>query len=403
MNEADTTKGLILVVDDVPVNTLILSELLGKAGYEVQTAADGKETFASLQRQLPDLILLDVMLPDSSGFEICKTLKKDEHKQDIPIIFLTALVETKDKLAGFEAGAVDYVTKPFNGVEILARVNTHIQLKKSRDMINAHNQKLEDTLEIRTKKLIKTERQAAFAQMIQGIVHNMRNPITNIIGSVGMIDMSRESMGDISSENARLQPALNSVWKYVDLIHRGVRKLDTMVKNMMIKSRSDISDMISKIDLNQLLEQEIDFYDVDLNIKQKVKKIIHLSEESLPVAVVPSAITQVFGNLFKNAIDAMYVQEDKQLEINSGRTDGFAWFSVKDNGPGIPPDVMHRICDPFFSTKPGEREKNDPGPTGTGLGLHFCKETATAYGGHFLIESQPNEGAKFIVRLPLAV
>ncbi|MCP4154030.1 MAG: hybrid sensor histidine kinase/response regulator [bacterium] len=399
MKDKQSDKGLILLVDDVPVNVLMLKEILTREGYTVVEANDAAQMFAQLEKQLPDLILLDVMLPDQSGFSICKQLKADEKTRDIPVIFLTAMVEVKDKLEGFKAGAVDYVTKPFNGIEILARVKTHIQLKESSDLIKEYNEQLEGLLERRTKELIRSERQAAFSQMLQGIVHNLRNPISNIIGSTNMLLMKQEAIDKALGEGPESEALSNWIWKYVDVIRRGETKIETMVNNMMIKSSSDKSDKIEKVDLNDILLQELDFYAADLNIKNKIEKRVDLNPKPLMLEVVPSEIAQIFSNLYKNAAEAMYEKEKGFMEICSGKTGKFAWFSVEDNGPGIPQQYVNKIFDPFFSSKPSKRKAGENGPIGTGLGLHYCKETSRSYGGKLEVETQPEKGTKFTVFL----
>jgi len=141
--------AVILLVDDVPQNIQVLGEILKDEGYSFAIAMSGKETFRLLEKELPDLILLDVMLPDTDGFEVCRRIKEKERTSEIPVIFLTARTETDDKVRGLELGAVDYITKPFEAAEVIARVRTHVQLKKSKDLIRQYYEELE-----REKKLL---------------------------------------------------------------------------------------------------------------------------------------------------------------------------------------------------------------------------------------------------------
>jgi len=145
---------VILLVDDVPQNIQILGEILKNEGYSFAIAMNGKETFHLLEKKLPDLILLDVMLPDTDGFKICGKLKENKITAEIPVIFLTAKTETEDKVKGLELGAVDYITKPFEAVEVIARVRTHVQLKKSKDLIRQYYEELEKEKKLLEKMAI---------------------------------------------------------------------------------------------------------------------------------------------------------------------------------------------------------------------------------------------------------
>jgi DNA-binding response OmpR family regulator len=142
-NKSDNNAPLILLVDDIPQNIQILHEILSEGNYSFAIAASGKETFAVLDKKIPDLILLDIMLEDTDGFEICKQLKENPRTAEIPVIFLTARVRLEDKVRGFQVGAVDYITKPFEEAEVIARVHTHLQLKQASDMIKEYNRQLE--------------------------------------------------------------------------------------------------------------------------------------------------------------------------------------------------------------------------------------------------------------------
>jgi diguanylate cyclase (GGDEF)-like protein len=141
--EVDYKAAMILLVDDIPDNIRVLGKILKEEGYSFAIATNGKETFDMLEQKIPDLILLDIMLPDSDGFEICKKLKENERTKDIPVIFLTAMTELEDKIRGFNAGAVDYITKPFEEAEVIARVSNHVRLKKSQDIIRQYYDDLE--------------------------------------------------------------------------------------------------------------------------------------------------------------------------------------------------------------------------------------------------------------------
>jgi two-component system NtrC family sensor kinase len=193
MSEAE----LILVVDDTPANLDVISEALTDAGYEVAIAIDGERALKQVQYTLPSLILLDVMMPGINGFETCRRLKASEATKDIPVMFMTALSDTADKIKGFQLGAVDYITKPFEEMEVLARVNTHIKLRNL-------NKELEQRVADRTAELtaaliqvkqsqlqlIQSEKMSALGNLVAGVAHEINNPVGFIYGNIKELNLS---------------------------------------------------------------------------------------------------------------------------------------------------------------------------------------------------------------------
>lgn len=168
----------------------------------------------------------------------------------------------------------------------------------------------------------------------------------------------------------------------------------------MAKSKSDNTDEIEIVDLNDIVNQELEFMDTDTRFKHKTKKSIYLVNDKLNVDIVPSELSQVFQNLVGNSLDALYSTQDAMLEIYTGRTDDSVWFSIQDNGPGIPKDIQSKIFDPFFSTKPKAKSTNSEEPVGTGLGLYMCSEMVHAYGGKIELKSKETLGTKVTVYIP---
>jgi DNA-binding response OmpR family regulator len=221
---AARTKPLILIVDDVPQNVQILHQILNTGDYSFAIATCGKEALKLVEKTPPDLILLDIMLGDIDGFDVCKDIKKDPNTADIPIIFLTAKVTIEDKIKGFKLGAVDYITKPFEDAEVAARVRTHIRLKRSSDMIKDYNRQLNETLaELQVsveefkqgqEQLIIREKEDTARMLSATASHEMHQPITVIMG---YLDLLKESM-DPDSQTPAQQ-------KYLERIENGLKKL----------------------------------------------------------------------------------------------------------------------------------------------------------------------------------
>ena len=385
MSKTDTEKtATILVVDDNPVNVKLIQSILSLEGYVVITAQNADECYSSLESIVPDLILLDIMLPDTDGFTICRTIKGDARFKDIPIIFISAVTDMDQILRGFEEGAVDYIIKPFFAREVIARVQTHISLKFAQDTIRDYNTHLEELLAIRTQELIRTERQAAFSQVIQGIIHNLKNPLSVMKMSVEMIENNPDSCMNM-----------------IRILNNSIEKMQNMIQSLMTKGKKENSDEIETVDINNSIQMEYELLKSISHYKGLSQFTLRLHNTPLKVRAVPSELAQIFNNLVKNAMEAMYHQGNGIITITTGKRGIFAWFSIKDNGPGIPEEIIRNIFDPFFTTKPREKTQESDEPTGTGLGLHFCNETIRSYGGKIEVHSQIGEGTEFIVYVPL--
>jgi CheY-like chemotaxis protein len=226
--EANNDKPLVLLVDDIPQNIQILHQILNMGEYSFAIATNGKETLEMVKKKLPDLILLDIMLGDIDGFEVCEHLKKDPETAAIPIIFLTAKVGVEDKVKGFKLGAVDYITKPFEDAEVVARVHTHIQLKKSNDIIKEYNHQLRESFnEMQSSyqelmesqlEIVEREKKSAVKALSANATHEMNQPITVI---QGYLDMFIESL-DMGSLNDMQK-------KYLTRIQEGLNKLIAII------------------------------------------------------------------------------------------------------------------------------------------------------------------------------
>ena len=397
--------ALILIVDDTPKNIQLLGNILSKEGFRLSVATGGQQALAMAAKNLPDIILLDIMMPDLDGFEVCERLKSDPATAHIPVIFLSAKTATEDKVRGFQLGGADYIIKPFEVSEVLARVRTHLQLKRAMESIHRYNHELENMLEARTKDLIHSERQAAFGMLIQGIVHNMNGPLGAISICTQSIEGAKQRMGDLpdgpsKSEQDDLQQHLDNVWESNAIVGAAQKKLVHMVQSMLAKSRSDKSSELLVVDLNDIVQQELNFLDADLDFKHEVTKDVKLSASKLSVEAVPAEIAQVLQNLIRNALDALAGQSDAAISVHTGEEGQQVWLSVRDNGPGIPEDVLTNIFDPFFTTKAPSENGTANGPVGTGLGLHYCRDTVKSYNGEITVDTAVGKGTTFTVYLP---
>ena len=398
-------RGVVLVVDDAQENIDVLVGVLSPA-HRVKAALSGARALTIAERSpAPDLILLDIELPDINGYEVCERLQRDPSTKAIPVIFITGRGAVHDKLRGFECGAVDYVTKPFEAGEVRARVETHLELRRARETIRRYSEDLEALLERRTRELVRSERQAAFGQLVQGIVHNLRNPLATVVMSLDELRELKEGAGDMLIDDRRqeLRALGHGMNAALRIATTASRRISHMLDALMAKSRSDQTRAPAVVDLNTLVKNEIDFLQADPRFKHGTEKQLDLWTSPILVEVVPGEVAQVFQNLVRNALDAMHESPTKRLRIATRIDGAMSRVEVTDSGPGIPSFIRERVFEPFFTTKPAEpgEQEGSAAPTGNGLGLWMCREAVAAAGGEIGFDTQVDEGTTFWVRLPL--
>ncbi len=394
MNLEAQPKSTILIVDDTPHNLGVLFEYLNSYGFKVLVAIDGESALEQAAYTKPDIILLDVMMPSIDGFEVCQQLKANQETEDIPVIFMTALSDTVDKVRGFNLGAVDYITKPLQHEEVLGRVKTHLTLRslqkeltEKNEELYQINQHLQELVEAKTKQLIAQEKSVIIGRLTQGVIHNIRNPLQVIVLCLDLL----ESMASKSSNIAMLETV-----KKVDI---ATNKINNIVDKLMRKSMIRSLDL--GVNINNLLSQSIELFQENLVFKNKLDKKITFDENMPMLKMNSTDISQVFDNLIDNAIDAMWKKDEPILTIVTRQDKDYIYVDFQDNGCGIEPENLSNIFEPFYTTKAiiGE-EKSSKEPTGTGLGLYTCVEILKPLGGEIKVTSQVGEGSIFTVVLP---
>jgi len=409
MNSSDSSSGgqeVILLVDDIPENLQLLSSLLAKEGYNISMAVNGLEALEIVPELKPDLILLDIMMPEMDGFTVCERIKKDDEFKEIPIIFISAKTELVDKVKGFRIGGADYITKPYQSAEVLARVKTQLALKHAQDTIRHHNAQLEEMVLKRTKQLLQAEKHAAFSLFIKGIIHNLKNPLTGIMGNselcrmyLQMLDRFPEFIA--ADKQEEYKDTVDKLKSSTAVLDRSSKRLLNLINSLLAKSRSEQTEKADTYDLNELLKQEIGFLDSDLRFKRLGDKNINLSNSSIFIEIIPSDLSQIIQNLVNNALDALGGKQDSRIDISSGENGEFGWLKISDNGPGIPKEIQDSIFDPFFTTKIKHDDDPDDSPAGTGLGLYTCAELVRNFNGTINIVSGPGMSTCFKIEFPL--
>jgi DNA-binding response OmpR family regulator len=396
MNDKNSERSIILIVDDNQTNLDVLFEFLRNYGFKVLVALDGESAIEQTEYIHPDLILLDIMMPGIDGFETCRRLKADPPTRDIPIIFMSALSDTIDQVKGFQAGAVDYITKPFQHEEVLSRIETHLTIRSLQKKLQeknaelAHlNQNLERLIEQKTKQLIDQEKTAIIGRLTQGMVHNLKSPLQVIQTSVDLIETKATKIQEESFSN------------YTKYIIQSVTKINQIMDTLMIKSRKEQNQDLQLVNINDLVQRELQLLEGNLYFKNKIKKKYFFDEQIDSIPLLYSYISQVFYNLINNAMDSMWEKKTRELTIVTRQDESKIYMDIADTGCGIAPEDLSKVFDPFYSSKPPKGEEKKEGePTGTGLGLYTCIELLKPFNGEIAISSNLGKGSVFTVVLP---
>ncbi|CAN2041842.1 histidine kinase [Candidatus Magnetomoraceae bacterium gMMP-15] len=384
-------KGNILVVEDNPKSLRLLDNMLTENGYTVRPASTGSLALKSALSTPPDLILLDIMLPDIYGYEICKRLKADKKTRDIPIIFLSAKSEIEDKTKGFQLGAVDYITKPFNLTIVEARVHTHIELKRHRDH-------LKELAEEKARQLIHSERLATLGTISAGIAHEICDPLSGILASIQTLQLAlnkiphylKNSSKEKTEEEQKCALYLKRSRQFLPPLLNSARRITSIINSMQRLSRED--DKKTMNDIQDSIEEALNLCRNELKYNVNIeKKINHNLPQFLGNA---RQVEQVLINILKNAADAMKGSEKGKLIISVLHDFSSLFISIEDTGPGISENDLENIWKPFFTTK--DLDKN------TGLGLSISKGIIEDHKGKIWAENRDEGGAKFVIRLPVS-
>ncbi len=372
-------QATVLIVEDNQESIDLLVYFLEPAGYKVITASDGYQAIEMVENHAPDIILLDIMLPGLDGYEVCERLKKNERTFHIPIIMITALKELKDKIRALEAGADDFISKPFDSVELLARVKSLLRLKFYHDELIRKNQELEK----KQRQLMREDQLKK--ELTNLIVHDMKNPLFIIQGNLQMMHMQK---GNADFDE-----------KYTKRIERSSRSLLRMVLNLLDISRLEQKTMELEpvpVDVNALIQQIIAYFQ---DVPEHENKIVQLKlGKELPPAYVDKDIFErvldnLFHFVFKNTPEYMTVlvetaPRDERLEIK-----------VSHDGRPIPDKFKEKIFQKYAQTE----LKQEGFKPARGLGLIFCKMAMKAHGGDIYLARDIHEGNSFVLEVPAYV
>lgn len=372
-------KNKILIVDDsISVIEAIKSVL--QKDYIIQTATSGEDALKVLTNFFPDLILLDVLMPGMSGYEVCQKIRSHEKYKSIKIIMVSSMTQLEERLKGYEAGADDYIGKPFRDEELLAKVRVFIRLKNTEDQLQLLNLELNNQVKIRTQQLIDAEKMAAIGRYAAGIIHNLNTPLQAIMGNAELLSL-------IYPDNPHIMN-----------LRKAAAQMKRIIGTILLTGYRESTIDIVDVNLNEVITDQIELFKADMFFKHQVQTILDLHPLPLYRGVYHH-FSYTLNNLIKNAVDAMYNSQKKILTISTSVKEGEICIQISDTGHGIPADKLDKIFHPFYTTKP--LISNDKRPTGTGLGLAASKEMIQSYKGKITVASTPGVGSTFTVHLPL--
>lgn len=380
--KSDNSMNSILIVDDTPKNIQVLGTILKNENFQVEFATNGKQALKWVGKKPFDLILLDVMMPIMSGFEVCEIIRDQEDFNDIPIIFLTARTDKESIISGFDVGAQDYITKPFDAKELLARVKTHLDLKKSKEKLKSVNIWLEDRVRERTqelqvsnelleeanKELLELDNQKA--DFLRLISHEIRTPLNGIIG---FTDIIRE---EVQNEDLA---------QLIDVMSISVKRLEKFSKSALLitelRTRKIVLDL-TMTDLGSITDEVLKEKSENISLKN-IRTIKDLPIDGIQLKCDQELIKICIDNIIDNAIK--YTPNEGSIHISANQNSKYSSFIIKDDGQGISEEMTKTL---FTLFTPDNHIDNN-----AGLGLAITKLIMEAHNGSVKVYNSSDAGA----------
>lgn len=370
--EINPSEYKILIVDDVMSNVLLLKVLLTNEKFAIATASNGRQALEQVEKENPDLVLLDVMMPDMSGFEVAQHLKSNPNTADIPIIFLTALNSTADIVKGFQVGANDFTSKPFNKEELIIRVTHQISLVAAKRLILSKTEELQRTIAGRDK-------------LYSVIAHDLRSPMGSIKMVLNMLILN------LPSEKIGAE-----MYELLTMANQTTEDVFSLLDNLLKWTKSQIGKLnvvYQDVDLVEVTDGVIEIFSMVASLKKI--RIHEMKPEKMMVNADIDMLKTVVRNLLSNAIK--FSKENSEVLVKMEEVDGMAVVSVQDYGCGISEEGQKKLLhtDTHFSTFGTNNEE------GSGLGLLLCKDFVVKNGGKLWFTSKEGEGSIFSFSIPV--
>ncbi|MHB8894108.1 MAG: ATP-binding response regulator [Candidatus Geothermincolia bacterium] len=374
MNPGNPT---ILCVDDIAANLELLESILVPRGYAVVCAASGKDALLKIQHQAIDLVLLDVMMPEMDGFAVCRQIKADSKLRDIPVILITALTAKEDRIRGIEAGAEEFLSKPFDQTEALARIKMLLKVKGLDD----ERRRAQEALQTANDRL--RELEALRDSLVHMVIHDLRNPLTAIAMFASLLETAESER---LSEKGR---------EHVGLIAKSTDVLIEMINSMLDVSKMESGQMelnLADCDLGALAREVVSRLEA---LKGERQITLAVPEQPALVRGDAQLLSRLVQNLVGNALKFVPAATGR-VEIGLSSGAGRVRVTVRDNGPGIPPEHQEKVFDKFWQATARQQGL----VYSSGLGLTFCKMVVEAHGGRIGVESEAGAGSTFWFELP---
>ena len=370
--EINPSEYKILIVDDVMSNVLLLKVLLTNEKFAIATASNGRQALEQVEKENPDLVLLDVMMPDMSGFEVAQHLQSNPNTADIPIIFLTALNSTADIVKGFQVGANDFISKPFNKEELIIRVTHQISLVAAKRLILSKTEELQRTIAGRDK-------------LYSVIAHDLRSPMGSIKMVLNMLILN------LPSEKIGAE-----MYELLTMANQTTEDVFSLLDNLLKWTKSQIGKLnvvYQDVDLVEVTDGVIEIFSMVASLKKI--RIHEMKPEKMMVNADIDMLKTVVRNLLSNAIK--FSKENSEVLVKMEEVDGMAVVSVQDYGCGISEEGQKKLLhtDTHFSTFGTNNEE------GSGLGLLLCKDFVVKNGGKLWFTSKEGEGSIFSFSIPV--
>ena len=355
----------VLVVDDGIDNLRLLSDLLGEHGYEVRAVTTGRQALQAVEHDPPDLILLDITMPEMNGYEVCQRLKAKDRSKDVPVIFLTSLTDTADKVRAFDAGGVDYVTKPFQFDEVLARVKTHVALRRAQaDLADSYTR-------LRALEQLRDD-------LVRMVVHDMGSPLQAL--RINLLLLKGRASAKTTGKSCSQLP-------------RSAEELSQMTNDLFDVSRLEECRMPVKRAVWDLTQMARDVRAV-LGAIDATRLIDIESAGAVEVSCDGALVRRVMENFVTNALRHTPAGSPMRISIASG--EGRVRVAVHDQGHGVPPEARERIFEKFGTVE----VRQESAYHSVGLGLAFCKLAIEAHGGTIGVDPGVPAGSTFWFELP---
>jgi len=395
----DNSQVNILVVDDVESNLLFLVDILKLDNYHVMPATCAVKAQELIEDCLPDLILLDIQMPDIDGFQLCQQLKSQAATQDIPVIFISGLNNCESIVQGFDSGAVDFITKPFQIKEVLARVHTHLTVRRMHLALEEKNEQvrvsLEHKLELQSQ-LLASEKMASLGRAVAGIAHELNTPMGLCVTATSYLaEKNKQVKKDLIYKSLTFDGMVNyvdTVEETLDIIMTSMRRSTEMVNNFKMVAVDVSSEKLRSFVLHDYLSRVINSLTPAL---RKTKHTIEVAGDDLVIDSYPGALSQVITNIVMNAIIHAFVDKKRgHILIRTVHDGSNVHLNCSDDGKGMTNESLNNIFEAYYTTR-----ENDGG---SGLGTHIIHQLVTeTLQGQVSCSSELGAGTMFTITLPI--